>query len=246
MKEHYQWIYGSHAVTEVLKNKNRKVVRIAILSSQQNSHNESIALAKKRGIRLELVNKNFFTDTLGKDVVHQGIAVYASPLTKYFMEDLLNDADDMCQILILDHISDVQNIGAILRSSAVFNCKGIILSQNASPSPSAIMAKIASGGIEHVPLIYVTNISQAMKQLKEHGFWCIGMDERADEMIHQADLRRKCAFVIGSEGEGMRRLTHEMCDFCVKIPCSAQFQTMNASHATSIALYEFTRQNSCN
>lgn len=245
MRENYQWIYGSHAVLAVLKNDRRKVERFAVLSSQQSNHDKSITFAKKRGVRAELVNKNFFSDILGKDIVHQGIAVYASSLPRYFLEDLLCDtsSDAPCQILILDHLSDVQNIGAILRSSAVFDCRAIILSQNASPAPNAIMTKIASGAMEHIPLVYVTNIAQAMKQLKIHGFWCIGLDERADDMISQADLRRKCAFVIGSEGDGLRRLTRDMCDFCVQIPCSAKFRTLNASHATTLALYEFTRQN---
>ena len=190
-------------------------------------------------VKTEVVDKNYFSSLFGKDTIHQGCAAQVLPLDVVYLEDL---QDDDRPIVFLDQVADPQNIGSILRASAVFGAKAVVLPEMNAPEVTAAIAKVASGALETVPLIKVKNIVQSIKMLKKSGYWCLGLDERGDKKIGEMDLSGKFILVIGSEGQGMRRLTRENCDFLVQLPSVGSFTTLNAAQATTVSLYEILRQ----
>ena len=143
-------------------------------------------------------------------------------------------------IVILDGVTDPHNIGAILRSMAAFDSQALIVTDKNAPSETAAMAKAASGALDIVPLIRITNLARALEQLKQAGFWIVGMEGTAEKSLRELDIPKKIAIVMGSEGEGMRRLTLQSCDFLAKLPISPKMESLNVSNAAAIALYELS------
>ena len=233
------WIYGKHAVTAAILNKKRQIKRFVVLESLKNYFEDRLGNQK---ILPEIVDTDFFVAKFGKNATHQGCAVLAEPLKEIFLEDLLSDPSDDRPIVFLDQITDPQNIGSILRASAVFGARAVVITENGSPEMSPTISKTASGAAELIPLIRVTNLVQSLNLLKEKGFWTIGLDERGKQELSQVDLSGKIAVVIGSEGDGLRRLTRESCDFLVQLPFFENFSTLNAAQAATVSLYEILRQ----
>lgn len=228
------WICGKQAVKAALQNPKREILRLIVLESCKDFQNEKI--------KAEIVDKNFFNSIFGRDAVHQGCAVFVKKFRELFIEDLLKDESDERPFVFLDQVSDPQNVGSILRAAAVFGARAVVTTENNSPELTPSVVKAASGAVEFVPLIRVVNLVRALNDLKERGFWRVGLDERADKTLAETPLNGKFAFVVGSEGGGMRRLTRESCDFLVKLPCSDNFSTLNAAQAATVALYEILRQ----
>ncbi len=235
-KDHRIWIYGKHAVRAAVLNKNRQVFKVVVLPQNRD-------FLSDLPVKIEVVDKNYFSSLFGKDTIHQGCAAQVLPLGEVFLEDL---PDDGRPIVFLDQVTDPQNIGSILRASAVFGAKAVVLPEMNSPEVTAVIAKVASGALESVPLIKVKNLVQSIKILKKAGYWCLGLDERGDKTIGEMDLSGKFVLIIGSEGQGMRRLTKENCDFLVLLPSNGDFTTLNAAQAATVSLYEILRQKRSN
>ena len=231
-KDNKVWIYGKHAVRAAVLNKNRQIFKVVVLPQNRD-------FLSDLSVKIEVVDKNYFSSLFGKDTIHQGCAAQVLPLDEIFLEDL---PDDDRPIVFLDQVTDPQNIGSILRASAVFGAKAVVLPEMNSPEVTAVIAKVASGALESVPLIKVKNLVQSIKMLKKSGYWCVGLDERGDKTIGEMDLSGKFVLIIGSEGQGMRRLTRENCDFLVQLPSSGDFTTLNAAQAATVSLYEILRQ----
>ena len=231
-KDNKVWIYGKHAVRAAVLNENRQVFKIIVLPQNRD-------FLSDLSVKIEVVDKNYFSSLFGKDAIHQGCAALILPLNEVFLEDL---PDDNRPIVFLDQVTDPQNIGSILRASAVFGAKAVVLPEANSPEVTAVIAKVASGALESVPLIKVKNLVQSIKMLKKWGYWCIGLDERGDKTIGEMDLSGKFVLIIGSEGSGMRRLTRENCDFLIQLPSISDFTTLNAAQAATVSLYEILRQ----
>lgn len=170
--------------------------------------------------------------------VHQGILLEVSPLESLALEDLVQEASDHTAIVLLDQITDPHNVGAILRSAAVFGAAAIVMPQYHSAGISGTLAKCASGALEHVPIVTVGNLKQAMEFLKSEGFWCVGLDECGEKTTQEFSFEGKTALVLGAEGKGLRRLTRETCDVLLRLPTSHIFHTLNVSNAAAVALYE--------
>ncbi|MDR0625470.1 MAG: RNA methyltransferase [Holosporales bacterium] len=180
----------------------------------------------------------------GFGATHQGIVVEAQPLACVPLESLNNPQKANQIVLVLDHITDPQNIGSIFRLGGVFNVDAVIMTARNAPKETGAMAKVASGAIETVPRCVVPNLADAMRSLKGFGFWCVGLTEHATQSIREVDLSGKIALIMGSEGEGMRHKTESICDFNAFLPTSPCFSTLNVTTATAIALYEtFVAQN---
>jgi 23S rRNA (guanosine2251-2'-O)-methyltransferase len=145
-------------------------------------------------------------------------------------------------LLVLDQVSDPRNVGAILRAAAVFGAGGIILPRRNSPPPAGTLAKTASGALEVVPLVTVTNLARALETLHKAGYMSIGLDERGDTLIGDVPKDRPLAVVMGAEGPGLRRLTRETCDMLARLPVAddAGFATLNVATATAVTLYALT------
>ncbi|MDR3155552.1 MAG: 23S rRNA (guanosine(2251)-2'-O)-methyltransferase RlmB [Holosporaceae bacterium] len=235
------WIYGKHAVKAAILNKERKILRLILLESCKDFLEEYGSVHES--LQAELVDKNYFAAKFGKDATHQGCAVLVKDLHFHLcLEDLLTDESDNRPFMFLDQITDPQNLGSILRASAVFGARAVVVPEHNSPEFSPAIWKAASGAAEYVPIIRVINFVHAINDLKKHGFWCVGLDEKSSKTMSEMDLERKLIVVIGSEGTGMRRLTRESCDFLVKLPGIGSFTTLNAAQAATISLYEIRRQ----
>lgn len=175
--------------------------------------------------------------------VHQGIALQVHPLPSPSLQEFCHNLSLAPLILVLDHVTDPQNAGALIRTAAALNVDAVIVTHRHSPPPQGAFAKSASGGLEHIPLISVPNLAQALEELKKKGFWCIGLCEKGTLPLspEAIDMRGPLALVVGAEGEGLRRLTQVTCDILAFLPTSPHFSTLNASTAGAIALYELSR-----
>ena len=227
------WIYGKHAVRAAVLSERRKVFKVIVLPQSRDCFADL-------PVKVDVVDKSRFSSLFGKDAIHQGCAAHVSKLDEAYLEDL---PDDDRPIVFLDQVTDPQNIGSIMREAAVFGAKAIVLPEMNSPEITAVIAKVASGAAEVVPLIKVKNLVQSIKMLKKSGYWCLGLDERGDKKISEINLSGKFVLVIGSEGQGMRRLTRENCDFLLQLPSAGNFTTLNAAQAATVSLYEILRQN---
>lgn len=231
------WLYGYHPVTAALKNPERKIFRL--LATKETAAELPQELIPGN-ISCEPASKADLEQLLPKGAVHQGIAAYVSPLPDFFEEDLPEKEKSI--VVILDQVTDPHNVGAILRSAAAFNADAVIITERNAPEATGVLAKSASGALELVPLISVSNLARTMQALKDKGYWCVGMDGRADKTLREADLPFKIALLMGSEGYGLRRLTAQNCDFMVKLPISERVESLNVSNAAAIALYDLSQK----
>lgn len=241
------WLYGHHAVTAALANPARVCHRLIATKDAASAHQDSLKAAIKATERkrpqLEIVDRRDL-DAAFQGASHQGIAVQIDPLPRQTLDTLdLGDREESL-LIVLDQATDPQNIGAIMRSAAAFNADGLIVQDRNTPDVTPAMAKTACGALERLPFLRVTNLSRSLDELKEDGFWIVGLDGYADQMLDAVDLKGKIVLVMGAEGSGLRRLTKEKCDFLAKIPISQAVESLNLSNATAISLYEIQRQRS--
>lgn len=238
------WIYGKHATKSALLNPKREILRFILLESNMNFLQEISKTPKINANRPspEFVDKNCFHALFGKEATHQGCAVLVRKQPEISLEELLQDENDNRPFVFLDQVTDPQNIGSILRAAAVFGARAVVITEDHSPEITPAIAKAASGALEFIPLIRVINLVQSINILKKHGFWSIGLDERAEKRLDETDLNGKFVFVIGNEGTGMRRLSKEACDFVLHLPEASTFTTLNAAQAATVTLYESSKQ----
>lgn len=234
------WLYGFHPVLAALKNPERRFFRL--LATKETAAEIPLSLLPP-GIVPEPASRADIDALLPKGAVHQGIAACVSPLPGRHVEDL--DADGAGVVVLLDQLTDPHNVGAVLRSAAAFDAKAVLITGDNAPEATGTIAKSACGALETIPLIAVSNLARAMKTLKDMGFWCVGMDGKADKALHESKLPEKIALVMGSEGYGLRRLTAENCDFMVKLPISEKMESLNVSNAAAIALYDLRLRSGC-
>lgn len=232
-------LYGLHAVQAALMNPDRYIEAIVINPKAQGKVKEFYEkLAKNAPHSFDFIEmeRPYFDLLVEEGAVHQGVVMFAHPLTSWSIEDIF--ALDHAMVMILDQPSDPRNMGAILRSCAAFGAHALIVPDKHSAHMTAALAKAAAGAIEHVPIIRVSNLSRAIKQMKQHGFWLVGLDGSADQTLKDIQPSAKTALIMGSEGSGLRRLTQKECDFLVKIPMQGQMESLNMSVAAAIGLYE--------
>ena len=172
------------------------------------------------------------------DAPHQGLVAEVDPLEDVWLGELLDrGADDRRPLLVLDQVTDPHNVGAVLRSAAAFDALGIVTQDRHAPPESGTVARAASGALEVVPWCRVINLSRALEEIAEAGFWRIGLTGHASQTLDQAMGPQKLALVLGAEGEGMRQNTEAHCDELAKLPISGKVESLNVSNAAAIALY---------
>jgi 23S rRNA (guanosine2251-2'-O)-methyltransferase len=176
------------------------------------------------------------------------MALAVEPLAELAIEDVIDRvgpppaAGTISQIVVLlDQVTDPHNVGAVLRSAAAFGALALVLPEHGAPPVTGTLGKAASGALEHVPIIRVVNLVRAIDRLKSAGFWCVGLDERAERPLAALKLEGRIALVLGGEGEGMRRLTRERCDLVARLPTGGAIASLNVSNAAAVALYELVR-----
>jgi 23S rRNA (guanosine2251-2'-O)-methyltransferase len=240
-------LYGRHAVAAALGNPERRWRRLVAIAGHEE---EAAALAAgARAMRcdsraaISVLDHRGFAAILPRDAVHQGLALEVEPLPEPDLEDVLRSgpASGRCTIVVLDQLSDPQNVGAVLRSAAAFGALAVVTPAHGAPPATGALAKAASGALESVPLVRVVNLARALDRLKGAGFWVCGLDETAPLSLAKTDIGERVAIVLGSEGGGMRRLVRERCDFRARLPTRPAQPTLNVSNAAAVALYELTR-----
>lgn len=226
------WLFGHHAVELALRNPRRRVRRL--LATRESADR----LAGLRpGVEPTILDRKALERDLPQGAVHQGVALLAEPLDQPDLDTLLETLPASALLLVLDQVTDPHNVGAVLRSAAVFGAAAVLVPRRHAPAETGTLAKAASGALEHVPLIAAANLDRALQHLKEAGFWCIGLDAVADTPLASARLDGRIALVLGAEGAGLRRLTAKGCDLLVHLPTSGPMASLNVSNAAAVALY---------
>lgn len=228
MTQPYHWIYGTHACLAALENPKRKWRKVLVTPNFLAKNPKLSHLCHFTTAAANDINKQ-----LPPGAVHQGIAVLVHPLPHISLEDVL----DQRLVVLLDQVTDPQNVGAIMRSATAFRAAAIIVPKRHSPGEMGTLTKAASGTFEHTPLITVSNFAQAMRTLKENQFWCVGLSGYSKQSIRDFNAPDKTALVLGAEGKGLRRLTSQSCDVLLKLPIDPKVESLNVSAAAAIALY---------
>ena len=237
-------LVGRNAVTEALKS-GRGINKLWIASGdREGSVAEIAALAKERGIVVQYVERAKI-EALAGGHRHQGVLAYVAPVPYAELDDILKAAGEKGEapfLVLLDELEDPHNLGALLRTADATGVHGILIPKRRSVSLNATVAKTSAGAVEYVPVARIGNIAQTLKKLKEKGFWVAGADMDGEKAYYEADLTGPLVLVVGSEGRGMSRLTKEACDFIVSMPMVGRINSLNASVAGSILMYESMRQ----
>ena len=232
------WIWGRHAVEAFVANPARTAPRRLLVSGDRAKALQP-AVARRAdwtgGVRLESVEAQAFAQLLPPGAVHQGCAVLTDPLPDMSIDDVASDAQGV--ILMLDEVTDPQNVGAILRSAAAFGAKAVVMQDRRAPEPFGALAKAAAGALERIPIVRVVNLSRTLERLETFGWASIGLDGSAELTLDEALGAPAVVLVLGSEGEGLRRLVSEHCDGLAKIPMPGMFESLNVSAAAAVALY---------
>ena len=243
------WIYGRHAVTAALANPVRRWRHLAVLVGHEGEAAALLAGAQAprrgRGEAVRVLDHRGFAAILPAGAVHQGLALEVEPLAERDFGEVLQQAraaPGRCIIIVLDRLSDSQNIGAVLRSAAAFGALAVVVPRHGAPPFTGALAKAASGALENVPLVRVVNLARALERLKEVGFWICGLDETAAQPLAELEFGERTALVLGSESGGIRRLVREHCDYVARLPTRPIQPSLNVSNAAAVALYELVRR----
>ncbi len=231
-------LWGRHPVLAALANPARKGMGRLIVTTDRAEEIESGSLAP-HGHRAEVMDAPALAKLLPPGAAHQGFVFKVAPLEGVSLDELAEPAQGV--IVMLDQITDPQNVGAIFRSALAFGARGIVVQDRHSPSLSGALAKAAVGATERLPHARVTNLSRALERLAEAGWRAVAMDGEAQLTLEEALDGGPTVIVMGSEGDGVRRLVAEHCDVAAKIPMPGGFESLNVSNAAAIALYEAAR-----
>jgi 23S rRNA (guanosine2251-2'-O)-methyltransferase len=240
------WLWGRHPVLAALANPARKGMGRLLAVEERAAEIERDRLAPN-GHRAEVVDGPTLARMLPAGAVHQGLAFKVQPLEGVALDDLAEPAPrpgEGAVIVMLDQLTDPQNVGAIFRSALAFGARGIVVQDRHSPALAGALAKAAAGATERLPCARVTNLSRALERLSDLGWQAVGLDGAAEQTLEAALDARPTVLVMGSEGDGIRRLVAEHCDVLAKIPMPGGFESLNVSNAAAIALYEAARAQS--
>ncbi len=194
------------------------------------------------GLKIETADNKRLAGLVGPEAPHQGLVLEVRPLPGRHPEDLKPDPLLPRNLVVaLDQLSDPHNIGAIFRSAAAFGVRGIVTTHDRAPGESGVLAKAASGALETVPWVRVTNLASALDKLAEMGYWRLGLEGTAGQTLEAVDLGSDLVLVLGGEGRGLRPRTKEKCDVLARLEISDAIASLNVSNAAAVALYELTR-----
>jgi len=240
------YAYGLHAVQALLEQAPQRIRQLFLQHAAKEDRNQQtiVALAKAAGIAIQMQSRSTL-DNLVEQGVHQGVVAHLIATQQYDDTDLATLLDKLEQpafLLILDGVQDPHNLGACLRSANAAGVHAVIVPKDKSAPLTAVAYKAASGAADVTPLIRVTNLARTMEKLKQRGIWLYGASDSAQQPLYAADLKGSIAWVLGAEGDGLRRLTRDTCDALYAIPMQGAVSSLNVSVATGICLFEAVRQ----
>lgn len=231
------WIFGRHAVVSAIETNKRDVYSLALTKNAFEELKSAALLSDD--YKIEICDSQRITNIVGKDSVHQGYAALVSEVEKIDPKILLKilEKQEYSTVIALDQITDPQNVGSIIRSAVALNIDALITTRDNSVIDSPIISKTSSGGIEHIKIVCATNLVMTLKLFKEAGYWIIGLDAGSKESIKTISQFNKVVIVLGSEDQGLRRLTKSQCDLMLKIPMSDKMESLNVANASAIAMF---------
>ena len=232
--EGMEWVWGRHAVEAALRNPGRTDLKRLLLAPGKTL--SPAARGEPSRPTAEPLDNAEISRLLPAGAVHQGFALLTAELEPIPLDELAEPAQGV--ILMLDQVTDPQNIGTILRSAAAFGARGVVLQERHAPALSGVLAKAAAGAVDAVPVARVVNLSRAIERLAELGWRAVGLDGDARQTLDQVLDGTPTVLVLGSEGEGLRRLVAEHCDAVARIAMAGGFESLNVSTAAAVALYE--------
>lgn len=243
------FIEGKRAVVEAL----RTHVPLREIYMADNLKRDSLVedilrKAKRLEVPVKMVNKRFFDDKSERGS-HQGVMAHPKPYSYAKLQEIIQKAQNQYEeqgcalVVVLDHITDAGNLGAIARSAEIIGAAGMIIPNKRAARVTAATYKSSAGAISHLPVAQVSNVAQTLESLKKADFWVAGATEKASDSIWDSNLRGRMALVMGNEEEGLARLTREHCDFLVKLPQFGEVGSLNVAQAACACMYEYLRQN---
>ncbi len=239
-------IYGIHAVESLLRREPARVQQLWLQTGREDKRMAGLVrLAANQGVRSERVPRKQLDEWVSGR--HQGVVAEVTPgegdtqLDERGLLDLVADTVAPL-VLVLDGVTDPHNLGACLRSADAAGVTAVVVPKDKSADLSPTVRKVACGGAESVPFARVTNLARTLDDLKQAGLWVVGTAGEASQLVYEQDLRGPTVLIMGAEGEGMRRLTREACDFLVKLPMAGSVSSLNVSVATGVCLFEAVRQ----
>jgi len=235
------WLTGFHAVEEALA-AGRALDRIVIARGRHGERVEAVVqLARSKSVPVRFEDR-LQIDRLAGTREHQGIAALAAAKPALELEDLLAAKTPQGLLVLLDGIEDPHNLGAIVRTSLAAGANGVVIPERRAAGLTDTVERASAGALAHLPVARVKNLVRAMEEMKEAGYWLIGLDERAEKKYTEADFSGQVGIVLGGEGEGLHELTRKRCDFLVSIPTCGPVRSLNVSVAAGVVLFEVVRQ----
>lgn len=230
-------VEGRNAVLELLKT-DKNIDKILMERDPQGSLGAIFARARERGVRVQFADRRGL-DRESAEGRHQGVIAFCTDYEYADIEDILAGQSGL--VILCDGIADVHNLGSVIRVAECAGADGVIIPANNSACVTEAVIRVSAGAANHVKVARVNSLSRAIDTLKREGFWLYALEADGDE-LYSADLKGKTAFVVGGEDGGVRRLTREKCDFTLSIPLKGRVNSLNASVALGIAVYEAVRQ----
>lgn len=230
-----EWLWGWHTVLAALGNPARPPAkRLIATADRARGLGEHVAAD-----RIEIMDAAAIAQILPPGAIHQGVALRTPPLEPVALDDLAGDARGF--LVMLDQVTDPQNVGAVFRSAAAFGARGVIVQDRHAPLLTGALAKAAAGAIDRIPHAREVNLSRALEQLEQNGWRAVGLDGEAGESLESVLSGQPTVLVLGAEGEGLRRLVREHCDALARIPMPGGFESLNVAAAAAVAMYEVSR-----
>ena len=237
------FIHGFHAITARLRVDAKSAHELYVAAARADPRvRDLVKLAEAAGIRVLQVDAKRL-DGMAPPGRHQGVVARVEAGRRHVsLDDVLDELKEPPLLLVLDGVQDPHNLGACLRVADAAGCHAVIAPKDRAVGLSAAVIKVASGAADSVPYIAVTNLARSLRELKERNIWVVGADSDARDGLYSAELPQALAWVLGAEGEGLRRLTRETCDQLVRIPMLGQVESLNVSVASGVCLYEARRR----
>jgi 23S rRNA (guanosine2251-2'-O)-methyltransferase len=235
------WLTGFHAVEEALT-AGRPLDRIVVARGRHGERVQAVVrLAKANNVPLRFEDRQQIDRLVGTRE-HQGVAALGAAKPAVELEDLLRLKTGNGLLVLLDGIEDPHNLGAIVRTSLAAGASGVIIPERRAAGLTDTVERASAGALAHLPVARVKNLVRAMEEMKEAGYWLVGLDERAEKSYTLVDLKGSVGIVLGREGEGLHELTRKRCDFLVSIPTTGPVRSLNVSVAAGVMLFEAVRQ----
>jgi 23S rRNA (guanosine2251-2'-O)-methyltransferase len=241
----YVLIWGLHAARAAFLNPLRRIARLCLTEGGQKLFAATLGEAREELLKRPDVKK-MERDELDRitppNSVHQGIVIEVAPLPDPALHEIIAADPPPDLILMLDQVTDPHNVGAILRSAAAFGAGAVVMTERNAPATTGVLAKSASGALECTPLVHVVNLARALDDLREAGYWCVGLAEEGEKNLGDLDLSGRTVLVLGAEGDGLRHLTKVKCDELARLPTRGPIGSLNVSNAAAVAMYEVRKQ----